>query len=78
MSSVNNFLYQIKQRRRQEKFQEWLNRDLEMETETITNKTIVLDIMHDINLVLESNKLRINDKKRFKNILASYLYKESE
>tara|TARA_B100000900_G_C20480524_1_gene675234 strand:- start:374 stop:610 length:237 start_codon:yes stop_codon:yes gene_type:complete len=78
MSSVNNFLYQIKQRRRQEKFQEWLNRDLEMETETITNKTIVLDIMHDINLVLESNKMRINDKKRFKNILASYLYKESE
>lgn len=78
MSSVNNFLYQIKQQRRQEKFQEWLNRDLEMETETITNKTIVLDIMHDINLVLESNKMRINDKKRFKNILASYLYKESE
>ena len=78
MSSVNNFLYQIKQRRRQEKFQEWLNRDLEMETETITNKTIVLDIMHDINLVLESNKMRINDKIRFKNILASYLYKESE
>jgi hypothetical protein len=73
MKLLNN-LKNLKEKQKNEKFNNWLNKTVD---ENITNKDIFYEMFYEIETMLVNNNHIINNKKQFKNELASYIYLES-
>lgn len=70
---VNN-LKILHEKQEDEKLNNWLNKTVD---DNITNKDIFYDIYIKIETMLATKNHVINNKKQFKNELASYIYLES-
>tara|TARA_X000000368_G_scaffold88319_2_gene67307 strand:- start:3712 stop:3942 length:231 start_codon:yes stop_codon:yes gene_type:complete len=64
----------LKEKRKTEKLNEWLNKTID---DNITNKDIFYEFYYEIETMLANKNHNINNKKQFKNELASYIYLES-
>lgn len=74
MYLIMDFLYELSEKRKDEHFQSWLNKDIYGNKQ---NKDVVFEMMNEINMILQSKNYKIKNQKQFKNELASFIYRDS-
>ena len=78
MVELFSALEELKKKRKQDDFKEWLNLDVELnENNTLKIKYILEELITNVNSVVESYGLVIGNEKELRDNIATMIYKRS-
>jgi len=69
-----SFINALRLKHKNDNFINWLNKNIEPDK---TNKDVVYEMIGEINIMLTGYGYKIENKKQFKNELATYIYNDS-